>query len=82
MEAFDIREIHADANNPHKQWIYGTFLCGPELTTDVWNAQEHAYSIDKFNKYRELDKRASRVCQSMEHMNWKKFTRSPLPPWL
>jgi hypothetical protein len=69
MDGFESREIHTDTMDPQIQWSYGTFLYGSELMKDVWNAQEHAYSIDQFNQYRELDMRANRVYQRVEHID-------------
>jgi hypothetical protein len=79
MDGFESREFSMGTMDPRRQWSYGTFLCGPELMMDVWNAQDHAYSIDQFNQYRESDKRANRLYQRAEHIDWKKFHAQPTP---
>jgi hypothetical protein len=79
MGGFESREFSMDTMDPHRQWSYGTFFCGPELMTYVWNAQDRAYSIGQFNQYRESDKRENRVYQRVGHIDWKKFHAKPTP---
>jgi hypothetical protein len=49
------------------------------MWTDVGNAQEHTYTIDEFNQYRELDKRTRWVYDLVEQIEWDKFHAQTSP---